>query len=254
MTTEGKTLLVSLLLHLLCVGGALSFAAVSPARQQPIPVDFTVNQAAVAGAAKPGDNTARPLRSAPAQPRKQTKVAAPQPVKTAPAQVKQIAPETVLSNSQDAAPIVTDTPAVQQGAATTQTAQATSASGKTDGKGAGASNGSGENGQHAGSGSTGDTSNTLRTRYLREHFSYIRDAVAGNLRYPNRARRMGWSGKVVVEFVVLETGGVDKIRIAKSSGIPLLDSDAQETVRRSAPFPKPPVSARLIIPMEYVLE
>lgn len=90
-------------------------------------------------------------------------------------------------------------------------------------------------------------------RYLKEHFAHIRDTIAENLRYPAKARKMGWHGRLAVEFVVLASGAVDQIRITKSSGIALLDSDAEETVRRSAPFPKPPVSARLIIPVDYVL-
>ena len=106
----------------------------------------------------------------------------------------------------------------------------------------------------AGNASRGESKESQQTRYLKEHFAYIRERIAGNLRYPGKARKMGWNGKLAVEFVILESGTVEHIRIAKSSGIALLDSDAEDTVRRSAPFPKPPVSARLIIPVEYVLQ
>ena len=100
----------------------------------------------------------------------------------------------------------------------------------------------------------GDSAESRQTQYLKEHFTYIRNTIAANLRYPSKARKMGWNGKLAIEFVILESGTVDKIRVTRSSGIPLLDSDAEETVRRSAPFPKPPVSARLVIPVEYVLK
>lgn len=95
---------------------------------------------------------------------------------------------------------------------------------------------------------------SLRAGYLQDHLASIRGAIAGNFRYPPMARRMGWTGRVAVEFVVRGDGSVEQVRVVKSSGIALLDDDAEETVRRSAPFPRPPVSARLIIPVEYVLK
>jgi protein TonB len=100
----------------------------------------------------------------------------------------------------------------------------------------------------------GKSMESLKAHYLKDHFAYIRTLISGNLRYPVKARRMGWSGKLTVELIVRESGEADTIRVVKSSGILLLDSDAEETVRRSSPFPKPPVSARLLIPVEYVLE
>jgi len=59
---------------------------------------------------------------------------------------------------------------------------------------------------------------------------------------------------VLVSFIVQESGEVRDLRLERSSGIGLLDRDAAETIRRAAPFPKPPVSARLVIPVEYILE
>lgn len=93
----------------------------------------------------------------------------------------------------------------------------------------------------------------LANRYLKEHFTYIRDLIAGRLVYPNVAVRMGWSGRVAVSFVIREDGEVEELRIAKSSGYPMLDADAVNTVRKSAPFPKPPVRARLVVSVEYIL-
>ncbi|GFE60682.1 hypothetical protein AOG2_12700 [Geobacter sp. AOG2] len=105
-----------------------------------------------------------------------------------------------------------------------------------------------------GSGARGESIESLREGYIRKNYGYIRDLINSNLRYPGKARRLGWSGALKVEFLVLEDGSVQAIRVAKSSGVPLLDRNAEDTVRRSAPFPRPPVSARLVIPVEYVLE
>lgn len=106
----------------------------------------------------------------------------------------------------------------------------------------------------AGRGSGEEGADSEQRRYLKEHFAAIRSLIARNLRYPGKARRMGWCGKLTVEFVVRESGEVEGIKVVRSSGFALLDCNAVETVRRSAPFPPPPVSARLVVPVEYRLE
>ena len=68
------------------------------------------------------------------------------------------------------------------------------------------------------------------------------------------ARKMGWSGKVLVSFIVYETGNAENIKIMESSGFAALDKNAVETIRKVCPFPKPPVKAELIIPVVYRLE
>jgi len=90
-------------------------------------------------------------------------------------------------------------------------------------------------------------------RYLAEHFSYIRDLVRKHLVYPAMAQKMGWGGKSVVAFVIMENGSVDNIRLVESSGIPLLDRSALETIRRASPFPRPPVRAEIVIPVLFKL-
>ncbi len=98
-----------------------------------------------------------------------------------------------------------------------------------------------------------ESSEQLRQRYLREHFSYIRDIVMKNLSYPLMARRMGWSGRVTLYFVVNEDGSVRDIKVIEGSGFEILDKNAMETIKRVSPFPRPPVSAEVIIPVVYRL-
>jgi len=88
-------------------------------------------------------------------------------------------------------------------------------------------------------------------RYLKEHFTYIRDLITKQLTYPPMARRMRWSGKVIVGFVITEDGTVHNLRVVDSSGFPILDKSATETVRNVAPFPKPPVRAEIIVPINF---
>jgi protein TonB len=89
--------------------------------------------------------------------------------------------------------------------------------------------------------------------YLKEHFIYIRDLISKQIVYPSMARKMGWSGKVTVAFVITEDGSVQAIRVVESSGFPLLDKSAVETVRGAAPFPKPPVRAEIVVPVNFKL-
>ena len=88
-------------------------------------------------------------------------------------------------------------------------------------------------------------------RYLKEHFTYIRDLITKQLVYPPMARRMNWSGKVVVAFTIAEDGSVHGIRVTETSGYPILDKSAIETVRSVAPFPKPPVRAEIAVPINF---
>jgi len=125
-------------------------------------------------------------------------------------------------------------------------------SGSAHGGGSGGS-GSGHGQAHAGNG-TGSSSDQLRKRYLAEQFEYIKNLIEKNIKYPARALRMGWSGKVVVSFTILENGHVSNMKIINSSGHDLLDENILETIKTVEPFPKPPVSASLKIPFDYRTE
>ncbi|OGW27728.1 MAG: hypothetical protein A2X59_13030 [Nitrospirae bacterium GWC2_42_7] len=101
--------------------------------------------------------------------------------------------------------------------------------------------------------STGNSIESVKQIYLKEHFNYIRDLIQKKLIYPNIARRMGWTGKVVVSFVISTDGNVKDIKITEGSGFELLDKNTIEIVKKTSPFPKPPVEAQLMIPVTYNL-
>ena len=257
MKTEIKTFIFSLLLHLVIVGSAVSFAEIPLPPSKPVLIDFTVENARIADheASKPDSGGAPPPpRVAPAP---KVKTAKAQPAPTVPKSLLEpVATPVPLEISAEAVPvaapvIAAPVQAIPPAIAHTVTASSMYGNGRV-GSGTGTVSGSGT--AASDSVSQGESAETLRMRYLKEHFAYIRDLVAGNLKFPGLARRMGWSGKLAVEFVVRQDGTADTVRILKSSGVPLLDSDARDTVMRSAPFPKPPVSARLVLPIEYILE
>ena len=109
----------------------------------------------------------------------------------------------------------------------------------------------------AGSGSgpgIGGGLEVLRQIYRKEHFAYIQALVARRLVYPPQAARAGWTGRVLVSFLVREDGSVTEAMVSGGSGVLLLDQEALAAVRRAAPFPRPPVPARLVIPIEFDLE
>ena len=93
----------------------------------------------------------------------------------------------------------------------------------------------------------------LKQNYIDENFIYIKELIARNLAYPHLARRLKWQGIVLVSFVVMKDGLVKNIQIERSSGRKILDEHAVETVQRTLPFPNPPVEAKIILPIKYIL-
>lgn len=54
--------------------------------------------------------------------------------------------------------------------------------------------------------------------------------IATNTHYPEKAKKKGISGKVIVEFIVLENGAIDGVRILKSVN-PELDEESVRVVK-----------------------
>ena len=78
-----------------------------------------------------------------------------------------------------------------------------------------------------------------------EYAGYMRKYVArieriGNLNYPDEARRRNLSGRVVLTVAVRRDGSVESIDVVQSSGIPVLDEAARQSVRLAVPFPPLP--------------
>ena len=117
------------------------------------------------------------------------------------------------------------------------------AGGTEEGSGTSSGMGNGDGGQEL-----------ARTKYLSEHFAYIRNKILRNVSYPDPARRKGWQGKVLLSFVITSDGSVRALKVIKSSGFIILDKSAIDTVRDTAPFPKPPGEAQFVIPITYNLE
>jgi len=100
-------------------------------------------------------------------------------------------------------------------------------------------NSSGQSASSGGGGKSSAAGNAAVSNYPGKVAAKLRCA----LRYPAEARRQKLRGVVQVSFVVSASGGVGSIRLASSSGSPILDKAALEAVRRAAPFPAIPASA-----------
>lgn len=105
-----------------------------------------------------------------------------------------------------------------------------------------------------GTGNTAGVRKAAKIKYLNDHFAYIRDKILRNVSYPDAARRMGWQGKVVLSFIIKANGYVVDFNVIQSSGFKMLDNKAIETVKETAPFPKPPDEAYIVIPITYRLQ
>ena len=93
----------------------------------------------------------------------------------------------------------------------------------------------------------------IKELYVKVNFHQIKDNIQNKISYPRLARKMGWEGKVIVSFVVGKNGKILEVHIVESSGFAALDKNAISTIRKAAPFPCPPVSAELVVPVIYRL-
>lgn len=71
------------------------------------------------------------------------------------------------------------------------------------------------------------------------YFDIIEEKVYSTVEYPQEALRKGWEGIVKVKFVIDQSGQVQDVFIAESSGYPLLDAEAMYGVRDASPYPFP---------------
>jgi TonB family protein len=86
-----------------------------------------------------------------------------------------------------------------------------------------------------------------------ENYRYIRDAILKNLRYPERARRLGLEGKVLLSFVVLEDGTTSEIKVLDGSRHRILDESAREAVAETRIARKVPYRVVVRLPVTFRL-
>jgi protein TonB len=236
MNYRRRALTISLLMHGTMLFLVFALSSTLAGSIKPVVIDFTLvepNGAPPPPAETPRKRAETPVitKSRPIQRQPKQRVAPPEPATDTRGTVPVFAKPKESPPAPAAHPSVPASDAVTGGTGTSVAAKGTgSGSGKSE------------------------STEQLRSRYRAEHFAYIKKIIEENLSYPPRAQRMGWSGRVVVAFEVLNSGKVQNIRIAKSTGYEVLDENVVETIRKVEPFPKPPVPVKLTIPFTYGLE
>jgi len=247
MNEQGKYFMISAGVHGILLTLLLILTANAVNHKEVVTIDFLIDYS------PPSREPQQAMQSRPAVPAVPVRhPAQPEPVRQAVAQ-KAVPVPSVAST-----PIPAE-PSPQPAAATAQQTQTapgqTSESKIAEGKPVSAFNGEKSISSASSSNTVVEASvDQVKKRYLKEHFNYIRNLIVKRLSYPPIARKMEWSGKVVLAFVVNEDGGVSSIRIKESSGHTLLDNSAADTVRSVAPFPRPPVAAEIVMPVQFRLE
>lgn len=86
----------------------------------------------------------------------------------------------------------------------------------------------------------------------------VRPAKAERPPYPQFAREQGWEGTVVLRIRVNQGGSVDSVKTQKSSGFPILDESAVQSVKswRFAPAQDGefPISSTVDLPIRFDLD
>jgi periplasmic protein TonB len=96
--------------------------------------------------------------------------------------------------------------------------------------------------------------------YLGKGFSSnVRGKIAIAKYYPGLARRKGWEGKPVIEFLIGKNGELLDYSIAVSSSYEILDQAALDAVKKASPYPKIPEllqqdSIRFKLPISFKLK
>ncbi|MBA4390965.1 MAG: hypothetical protein C0399_08505 [Syntrophus sp. (in: bacteria)] len=249
----------SLLIHIVVLGAAIVFGSQLDKRAEPVVVFLSEEM--------PGGNKGtgtkeigfQPKKGGPSQTNKRTKATNRTVIEKAisieKSKIDSAEPPTTSSNM-TAINNTSSASLVSEGLPT-GTTSAGGGSGEPGGGGFGFGSG-GQDGSGGGTGrghgtGSGDA-NVLAEQYLAEHYAYIRNLIMKHLKYPQMAKKMGWKGKVVVSFLIKESGRVDNSKIIISSGYDVLDRNVLSVIKEVQPFPKPPVKAELIIPITYKLE
>lgn len=88
------------------------------------------------------------------------------------------------------------------------------------------------------------------------YFTKLKQSIEQQWEYPEMALRYGLQGTLALEFTIGSSGQLEQLRVIRSSGSELLDSEAIRAIKAAAPFPPipswiKPVPLRISASMEY---
>lgn len=100
----------------------------------------------------------------------------------------------------------------------------------------------------------GDTGGGADLKPGGKDYNYIRDEVMKNITYPIKARKMGYEGRALVSFIVLENGQTSDITLVESSGYRILDESARQGIARTVIAKRVPYRLIVRLPIVYTLQ
>lgn len=81
--------------------------------------------------------------------------------------------------------------------------------------------------------------NTSDPKY-RTYLKDVQQIIDANWKYPELALQYGLQGTVLIEFVIMENGRVEGLKLIRSSGFRLLDQEVLRAIMASSPFGRLP--------------
>lgn len=87
---------------------------------------------------------------------------------------------------------------------------------------------------------SGPVSLNTRDPIYVSYFNKIKQSIELQWEYPEVALRYGLQGRLALEFTIISTGQLDRLRIIRSSGSQVLDDEAVRAIKAAAPFPPIP--------------
>lgn len=268
MSIQAKAFQFSLLIHGALFAG-LVLAGFLPTKQPPpLVIDFSLNLTeARAGEPAPAAGSELPSPAGSASPQPQVveappAISPPKPTQIVPQRKKAIPPKPRVHEKRpvpsperlkDVAPSTqpSQIPEPSQVTAVEGTSPATGSAAVSPALGAWLAQAHGKDAGGSGNGPSGGRQGEGGMRY---DFTYVRERILSNLHFPASARQRGQTGKIVVSFSLMADGQVERIAIIAGSGHDILDQAVIDTIRRVAPFPRPPVSAQLVLPIVFHLK
>ena len=104
-------------------------------------------------------------------------------------------------------------------------------------------------------GSSGQDINAIRKGFS----SNVRSRILKAKYYPSLARKRGWEGEPVIEFMLARNGSLLSSTVALTSSYKILDDAAMDAIKNAAPYPKIPDplkmnSIRFKLPISFILD
>ena len=218
MKPQAQGLQLSLLIHALVILGVLGLSLLAGTGRRPVVIDFDLEKSIPAPPPPVQKPQEAPLQKAAGVP---TPKVLPPAIPPVPREEPRLQPTAETPKALETSPTwIHSTSDLTVPADNPGVPNVPGGFGKTEGKGgsSGTALGSGRGGGGDGGPAEAQSGEKAKSRYLAEHFAFIRDKILQHVVYPPLARRLGWQGKVVLAFIINPNGTIKEPQIAQEIG------------------------------------